>query len=428
MEITDGLCARIGAGDAELAAFVRGAESDAARRERIAAAERAVRERYGAPDGRPALFCVPVGVKDVLRVDGLPTRAGSALPAGVFAGPQAAAVDRLCGAGALVAGKTVTAEFAMSAPGPTRNPHHPQHTPGGSSSGSAAAVAAGLVPLALGTQTIGSVVRPAAYCGVVGFKPTFGRVPLDGVVPYAPSLDTVGLLADGLPTAAAAAAVLCDGWRPPGPLPAPVLGVPDGPFLRRVGPEGLAAFAEQLEVLAGAGFTVRRVPFPDDFDEVMGDLWTVTRYEAARSHAAWFPRYGHLYRPQSAALVRQGLPLTGAEHARALRRRAEFRDRLDASGAAAGVDLWVTPSATGTAPRGLDATGDPTPCVPWSWAGRPVLSLPAGRGRDGLPLGLQCAGAAGADERLLAWAEPLAAALAGPPAGPAGRRDQADGG
>ncbi|GLW55654.1 amidase [Kitasatospora phosalacinea] len=436
MGITDGLCARIEAGDAALGAFVRGAEADGARRERLGAGERAVREqagreravreravreRVGSPGGGLPLFCVPVAVKDVLRVDGLPTRAGSALPAGVFAGPQAAAVDRLRDAGALVAGKAVTAEFAMSAPGPTRNPHHPEHTPGGSSSGSAAAVGAGLVPLALGTQTIGSVIRPAAYCGVVGFKPTSGRIPLDGVVPYAPSLDAVGLLADGLPLAAAAAAVLCDGWRTPDPLPAPVLGVPDGPFLRRAEPESLAAFAAQVRALAEAGFTVRRVPFPDDFDEVTAALWTVTRYEAARSHAAWFPRYGHLYRPQSAALVRQGLPLTGAEHARALRRRAEFRERLAGRTADAGVDLWITPSATGPAPRGLDATGDPTPCVPWSWAGWPALSLPAGRSRGGLPLGLQCAAPARCDERLLAWAGPVAAALAG-------RSGQADGG
>ncbi|MFD0348601.1 amidase family protein [Kitasatospora aburaviensis] len=123
----------------------------------------------------------------------------------MLAGPQAVVVDRLRAAGALVAGKTVTAEFAGSAPGPTRNPHHPGHTPGGSSSGSAAAVAAGLVPLAIGTQTIGSVVRPAAYCGVVGFRPTFGRIPVDGVVPNAPSYDTLGLFTADLAGAALAA-------------------------------------------------------------------------------------------------------------------------------------------------------------------------------------------------------------------------------
>lgn len=138
------------------------------------------------------LHGVLVGVKDVIRVDGLDTRAGSALPAEAMSGAQATIVDRVRAAGGVVAGKTVTAEFALADPGPTRNPAHLDHTPGGSSSGSAAAVAAGMVPLALGTQTVGSVIRPAAFCGVVGFRPTWGVVPLDGVITNARSLDTVG--------------------------------------------------------------------------------------------------------------------------------------------------------------------------------------------------------------------------------------------
>lgn len=413
MGIADELCGRIEAADAALRAFVGDAETDSARRQRVQAEERVAQERWDSPDQRPPLFCVPVAVKDIIRVDGLPTRAGSRVPADVFAGTQASVVDRLRSAGAIVAGKTVTAEFAMSAPGPTRNPHDPEHTPGGSSSGSAAAVAAGIVPLAIGTQTVGSVVRPAAYCGVVGFKPTFGRIPIDGIVPNAPSLDTVGVLADSLPMAEAAASALCDGWSAPGAVTAPVVGVPDGPYLQRSDADGLAAFEEQVRVLVDAGFAVRRVPLLDDFDDLMSGLRAVNRYEAAGSHAEWFPRYGHLYQPQSVATVQQGHAITREEYAKGLKQQEELRARLAHSTDAAGVDLWIAPSATGPAPRSLDSTGSPVMCAPWSYAGWPALSLPAGRNPQGLPFGLQCIGPAQFDERLIRWAEPIVAALAG---------------
>lgn len=219
-------CDRIDRLDARIKAFVR--EPD--RRGRLAA------EAAAAPPG--VLSGVMVGVKDIVRIDGMDTRAGSAVPPEVLAGPQAPLVDRLRAAGALVAGKTVTAEFAVTAPGPTRNPHNTAHTPGGSSSGSAAAVAAGMVPLAVGTQTVGSVVRPAAYCGVVGFKPSFGRVPVDGVIANAPSFDTVGVLAADVAMATRGASVLCDDWREPAAGDGrPVLGVPVGPYLDRAGTE-----------------------------------------------------------------------------------------------------------------------------------------------------------------------------------------------
>ncbi|WP_042455113.1 amidase [Streptacidiphilus jiangxiensis] len=407
------LCKRIEAGDAAVRAFVGNGETDSARRRRVQAEEGVVRERWGSPAQRPPLFCVPVAVKDIVRVDGLPTRAGSRLPADVFAGAQASAVDRLRSAGAIVAGKTVTAEFAMSAPGPTRNPHDLEHTPGGSSSGSAAAVAAGIVPLAIGTQTVGSIIRPAAYCGVVGFKPTFGRIPNDGVVPNAPSLDTLGVLADGLAMAEAAASVLCDGWSAVGVVAAPVLGVPDGPYLQRSDADGLAAFEKQVRVLVDAGFTVRRVPMLDDFDNLMSGLRAVNRYEAARSHAEWFPRYGHLYQPQSVATVQQGHAITREEYTMGLKQQEVLRARLGHDTNDAGVDLWIAPSATGPAPRGLDSTGSPVMCAPWSYAGWPALSLPAGRNPQGLPFGLQCVGPAHSDELLIKWAEPIAAALTG---------------
>lgn len=274
-------------------------------------AARLVAEARALPPGG-ALHGVPVGIKDIIHVDGLPTRAGSVLPPGVLAGPQATLVTRLRAAGALIAGKTVTAEFAVTAPGPTRNPRNPAHTPGGSSSGSAAAVAAGMVPLAVGTQTVGSVIRPAAYCGVVGFKPTFGRIPVDGVIANAPSFDTVGVFAPDVAGAARCAAVVCDGWRPvrsdAGHRRPPVLGIPVGPYLERAGAEALAAFKTQVERLGSAGFEVREVPVMAGFDDTVRQLFTMNRYEVARTHADWFPRHGHLYREQTTAASGRATP------------------------------------------------------------------------------------------------------------------------
>ncbi|MFF0741886.1 amidase family protein [Streptomyces sp. NPDC004111] len=356
---------------------------------------------------------VAVGVKDIVRVDGLPTGGGSALPPEALAGPQATVVTRLLAAGSYVAGKTVTAEFAVLAPGPTRNPHHPAHTPGGSSSGSAAAVAAGMVPLAVGTQTVGSMIRPAAYCGVVGFKPTYGRIPVDGVIPNAPSFDTLGLYAARVAGVVPAAAVVCDDWRTPAAPPGrPVLGVPEGPYLAQAGAVALAAFETWVERLRAAGYEVRRVPVMADFEEVRRQLLTMNRYEVVRSHEPWFAEYGHLYRPETIAVLREGASIDAAAYAAARTRRETFRERLAASMSGAGLDLWITPAATGPAPADLTTTGSAVMSLPWSNAGLPSLSLPAGRAANGLPLGLQCVAAAGRDEELLAWAAELEAALA----------------
>ncbi len=185
----DETCDRIDALEPQLQALLP--EPD--RRQRLHNEATALQQQWPEPGNRPPLYGVLTGIKDVFRVDGFPTHAGSQLPPELFTGPEATCVTRLRNAGVLILGKTVTTEFAWAEPGPTRNPHHLEHTPGGSSSGSAAAVAAGFCSLALGTQTIGSTIRPASFCGIVGFKPSYGRIPTDGLILFSKSVDTVGI-------------------------------------------------------------------------------------------------------------------------------------------------------------------------------------------------------------------------------------------
>ncbi len=399
---------RIDAVDARVLAFVP--QSEPARRSMAVRAADLPRYR-GQP--KPPLHGTTVGVKDILRVDGLPTRAGSDVPAEVLAGPQATVVDRLRAAGALVAGKTATAEFASSAPGPTRNPHDLRHTPGGSSSGSAAAVAAGMVPLAIGTQTIGSVIRPTAFCGVVGFVPTWGRIPVDGVIANAPSLDRLGTFATDVAGALVAAAVLVDGWRAgtaaAGP---PVVGVPVGAYLDLTAPRARARFDATAAALRDAGIDVREVPVLADVEQVVAALTTVNRYELARVHTAWFAAHAGDYREETAATIRAGQRLTDADHAAGRAGLDAVRDDLARTMDAAGIDLWIAPAARGPAPAGLGSTGDPVMDLPWSAAGMPAVTLPAGR-VDGLPVGLQLVARRDGDEELLGAAEQLEAVLRG---------------
>jgi Asp-tRNA(Asn)/Glu-tRNA(Gln) amidotransferase A subunit family amidase len=398
------LCRRIDAVEPVLQAFIPEPDRDA--RLRASATE------IGALGNAPLAGAL-VAVKDILNVDGLPTRAGARLPAELFAGPQASVVDRLRAAGALVAGKTVTAEFAVAAPGPTTNPHDVRHTPGGSSSGSAAAVAAGLVPLALGTQTVGSVIRPAAYCGVVGFRPTWGTLPTDGVIPNAPSLDTVGLFTADVASAALAARILC-GWADTtGEDRRPVLGVPDEAYLSRASPLAREAFAAHVERLRAAGFPVRQATLVDDVEALTHQILVLNRYELAQAHRGWFSSYGSRYRVQTADAIRHGQTLSAEDHAAAQRWRSGYVDRLTSVTAETGIDVWVSPAATGPAPRGLGSTGDPGMSAPFSLAGMPALSLPAPApaGSTRLPLGLQCAATPGQDQSLLAAAALIENAL-----------------
>jgi Asp-tRNA(Asn)/Glu-tRNA(Gln) amidotransferase A subunit family amidase len=363
-------------------------------------------------DRVPSLFGVPTGIKDIIRVDGLPTTAGSRLPSSLFSGPEASIVTRLRMAGALLVGKTVTAEFAVFQPGPTRNPHDPDRTPGGSSSGSAAAVAAGECALALGTQTIGSVTRPAAYCGVVGMKPTQGRMPGDGVVPCSPTLDQLGFFTQDVASASIAAGVLVDGWRGVEPASTrPVLAVPEGPYLQRATDEGLAAFRASVQRLRDGGYEVREVPVLAEIDRIDQLHRALMFGEMAEVHRDWFQSYEPLYASRTAELIRFGQSVPGDTIERAREERIALREQLVATMDAEGIDAWISPSATGRAPMGIATTGDPVMNLPWTNAGLPVITVPAGEVR-GLPVGMQIVARPLADEALLGWAAEIAELIA----------------
>ena len=403
-------CDRVDALEPTLQALVP--EDD--RRARLVREATALRAAFPNPLERPPLYGVLVGVKDIMCADGFPTRAGAQLPPDLLAGAQAACVTRLRQQGALVLGKTVTAEFAFIAPGPTRNPHNLAHTPGGSSSGSAAGVAAGYFSLALGTQTVGSVLRPAAYCGIVGFKPSFGRIPTEGVIAVSPSLDHVGFFAADVDSAKLAAALLCTGWSPENARPdtRPVLGVPDGPYLAQASDEALRGFEFQVALLRASGYRIVRLPMFDDLAEMAHANYRLMAYEMAQSHRDWYAAYGERYREQTVGLIRDGQSVETAEAERARSGQAARRRQLLATMDSRQIDLWIAPSATGPAPESLQSTGNSAMNMPWSYTGLPALSLPAGLATDGLPLGLQVVGRYGADEQLLLWAAALEGALA----------------
>lgn len=399
LDYVDQLAARFAGREPDVLAFV----PEDGRFQRLRHEAQQLLGTYPDPTSRPPLFGLPIGVKDIFHVDGFTTRAGSQLPTELLQGEEAESVRILRQAGALILGKTVTTEFAYFGPGPTRNPHNPAHTPGGSSSGSAAAVAAGLCPFAFGTQTIGSINRPAAFCGVVGYKPSYGRISTYGVIPLSASLDHVGFFTSDVAGAELMAGFLCQGWRGAAhPQRKPVLGIPEGPYLQHVEPEGLAHFRETCDRLAHAGFTVKAIETMPDFTEIDRQHRLLMAAEAARFHAQWFAQYAALYHPKTAVLIRDGQTYSDDAIATAQAYKTELQVRLTSLMDQYGLDLWISPSATGPAPKRLDSTGNPIMNLPWTNAGLPTLTIPTGVNEAGLPMGLQLAGRWQGDEALLA--------------------------
>ncbi|MFY9915397.1 MAG: amidase [Nocardioidaceae bacterium] len=409
-EAVDALCDRIEQTDRDLSAYVD--EPD--RRERLHDEATNLLMCWPDPGARPPLFGVPLAVKDVMHVDGWVTRAGSRVDPEVIAGQEATVVTRLRDAGVLVVGKTVTAEFAAKSPGPTRNPHDLTRTPGGSSSGSAAAVAAGTAVLATGTQTIGSVIRPAAFCGIVGVKPTHGRASIDGIIAHSPSFDTPGLFGPDVATVAAAAAVMWDTWDPRA-VARPVAGgrlvVPGGAFLAQVEPAALRHFASTCRSLADADWTVTELDLVPDLDDIRAHNLVVNRYELAEVHAQWFDAHRDGYASSTIDSIEEGRRISPEDYAASCKQLAEFRLDLDDRLVASDATAVLTPAALGPAPVGIETTGNPAMALPWTYAGLPAISLPSGTTAAGLPLGVQVVGRRGDDEALVALAWFLAGRL-----------------
>jgi Asp-tRNA(Asn)/Glu-tRNA(Gln) amidotransferase A subunit family amidase len=359
-----------------------------------------------------ALHGLPMAVKDVLDTADQPAEYGSPIWAGHRPFADAASVAWARAAGAVVMGKTVTTEFATRKPGPTANPAGLSHTPGGSSSGSAAAVADCMVPFAFGTQTAGSIIRPAAFCGVVGYKPSFGTIPLLGMKVMAQSLDTIGTMARSvadcaLLAGAAGGVDLGDPDQKPGR--APRIGLCRSASWKHAAPETQALFDRIAAPLARAGANIVDCELPAAFDVLETAQPLVMNGESARSMGWELTTARAGLSEGLLERLQWGLAQGAAALAEA---QGAFRRLQDAFPAAMGeCDILLTPSAPGEAPAGLDWTGDPAFNYIWTALHVPCVTVPAGQGPTGMPLGMQIVGRRGDDRATLAWAQWVAAAI-----------------
>ncbi len=413
-ELVSGCLARIRADEPRVQAWAFLDEEHALRQARARDADRKAGHTVGPLHG------IPVGVKDIIDTGDMPTEDGTVLHAGRRPEYDAQVVTRLREAGAVILGKTVTTELATYAPGRTRNPHDPERTPGGSSSGSAAAVAAQMVPLAVGTQTNGSVIRPAAYCGVYGFKPTFGRISRDGILRQSRPLDQVGVMARSVEDLALLAECLMGfdehdpdtraGVRPrllevaasEAPVP-PRFAFAKTPNWSDADGQTREAF-EELAASLGERCEPFTVP------AALGEAWqwhrTVMESDLARSFRHDYERGRGQLSESLRGQIERGRLVTAVDYNDAV-------ERIDAVATAfdelfVRYDAILTAATAGTAPRGLDSTGSPAFCTLWTFAGMPAVTLPLMRGEDGMPMGVQLVGVKGDDARLLRTARWLA--------------------
>jgi Asp-tRNA(Asn)/Glu-tRNA(Gln) amidotransferase A subunit family amidase len=427
--------ADLAAGKLTAEALVRACLDRAAERQEVKAwtwldPQQAIEEARAADRaGRPGLLAgLPIGVKDIIDTADMPTEHGSPIYRGNRPVADAACVTLLRKAGGIVIGKTVTTEFANRFPGATVHPHNPRHTPGGSSSGSAAAVADCQVPAALGTQTGGSVIRPAAFCGVVGYKPTFGQFALAGVKLQCHTLDTLGILCrslDDLPPlrAALVAGVEAGPGAGPGAGPepgpgraidrrvaAPRIGLCRSPVWERAEPATQALIENTAARLAAAGAAVSEVSFAPEFATIHEQHRRISSFEAARNYAWEYDRRNELVSQMLRdSLLTPGRQLPLSAYVEAIATAEGFRRHLD--DIFGRVDALLTPSAPGEAPEGLASTGEAVFNSIWTLAWTPCVTLPAGTGPKGLPLGVQLVGPRFRDEALFDAAAWVAARL-----------------
>jgi Asp-tRNA(Asn)/Glu-tRNA(Gln) amidotransferase A subunit family amidase len=381
--------------------------------------------RHGRPVG--PLHGVPVGIKDIFDTGDMPTEYGSKIWAGRTPRRDATAVAMLRAAGAVIMGKTVTTEYAYFNPGKTKNPHDPSRTPGGSSSGSAAAVAAGIVPGSIGSQTNGSVIRPAAFCGVVGFKPSHGLIPRSGALLLSRALDHVGVFARSVADVALLAEVMA-GFdaedtdtravaKPPlvatvtakPPLP-PRFAFVKTPAWKHAEPVTAAAFAELVEAL---GENITEIEIGPSYEAAYDFHRTVMEVEMAQNLHRDYEQSAAAMSPVLRELIERGRAHNALGYAQALAAASLLRSSLDETFNE--FDAIVTPAAPGEAPQGLASTGNPIFCTLWTYLGLPAITLPLLSSEAGLPIGVQVVGRFGNDARLLRSANWLVQTLGGKP-------------
>jgi aspartyl-tRNA(Asn)/glutamyl-tRNA(Gln) amidotransferase subunit A len=423
-DLAESLLSRIEKLDSHLLAWVT-VDGDGVR-----AAARSLERRLAGEEALGPLAGVPIGVKDVIDVSGLLTTASSKVRASSMATEDAHCIANLRRAGATILGKLHTAEFACADPPPTRNPWDAAHTPGGSSSGSGAAVAAGAVPAALGTQTGGSTLRPAAYNGIVGLKGSYGMISNRGVIPVSWSFDHVGVLARSVADASALLAALA-GHDPLDPSSSPrasafsavpvahrppTIGLIRSMFLERCEPEVLAHTLAVATRFEAEGAEVREISLPPSWERIAATQTPIFRAEMYAYHRVEYEQYKHLYRPMNAAALAEGSGVSAADYVAAVRERPGVVRDLEAT--LDGVDIALTPATPAPAPRNTTTTGDASFQVPWSYAGLPAVALPSTVNRWGLPLGIQLVGHRWQDAQLLAaagWCEQVLGFDAHPP-------------
>ena len=378
------------------------------------------------------LHGVPIGIKDIFNTKGVRTASGSPIYDDYVPDFDSTAVARLRDAGAVIMGKAVTTEFASFDPSPTRNPWNAEHTPGGSSSGSAAGVAARLFPAALGSQTSGSVLRPASYNGVVGVKPTFGRISRYGVTPVAWSLDTVGYFTrtvqdaaimldalagrDGLDRSSSAEPVAKYPEAAANASSAPRLGVVRSFFFDYADDETVAHTEEVLQRLSGAGASLEDASPSTDFDVLLAAHRTTMNVESAVTRGEDYQSRPHDFSPNVRSSVEWGLLVPATAYIQAQRHRAAFRREV--AGLASQFDALLTPTTPSPAPRDLTTTGDASFQAPWTTAGLPTISIPSGLSASGLPFGIQLVAAPFAEAGLISaasWCEDVLGVSLEPP-------------
>ncbi|MUL36220.1 amidase [Gloeocapsopsis dulcis] len=362
-----------------------------------------------------AFHGVPVGIKDTFATVDMPTGWGTPIHKGRQFGYDAAVVERLKAAGAVIVGKTVTTEYAIARPNKTRNPHNPKHTPGASSSGSAAAVADGMIPIAIGTQMVGSILRPAAYCGIFGFKPSFGVISRYGLMPSSRELDHVGIFARSIADIGLVLSVLAgtdardpDCYAtliaPPPQKNHPKLALVLGSQWFQIETEAKQALFNSVTTLVAAGATVSQVDLPSEFDAYLDHVEVLCAAGIAANHSADYELHAQEMSPKLQQLIVRGRNINAIAYAKA--RHAVVDYNITLAKILSEFDAILTPVTTGTAPYGLENTGSFVFCALWTLCGLPAISIPVGVS-NGLPLGIQLVGKRLRDRELLEIAQIL---------------------